>query len=124
MAGPKLRELYNSSFSQLLLNLSVYAVSSLTKKSSPSTTRATARSPPFSTPAAMASNTASPQSMPDFIAVCEPLILAKFRKPASSPIKEPPGKVNFGSELKPPLVTARAPRSEEHTTELQSRETL
>src|SRR5256885_10527526 len=47
----------------------------------------------------IASNTASPHNMPDFMAVCEPLILAKFRKPASSPIKEPPGKVNFGKEL-------------------------
>ncbi len=87
----------------------MYEVNSLTNKSSPSVTRAIARSPPFSTPAAIASNTASPHNMPDFMAVCEPLIFAKFKKPASSPIKQPPGKVNLGNELKPPFTTARAP---------------
>ena len=68
-----------------------------------------AKSPPLATPAAIASNTASPHNMPDFIAVCEPLIFEKFKKPASSPIKHPPGNVSLGRELKPPLTTARAP---------------
>ena len=51
----------------------------------------------------------SAASIPLFSAVCEPLILAGFRNPASQPTSTPPGNVNFGSDCSPPLLTARAP---------------
>jgi hypothetical protein len=38
-----------------------------------------------------------------------PLIRGKFTKPASSPIKAPPGKASFGTDWKPPSLIARAP---------------
>ena len=48
-------------------------------------------------------------SKDDFMAVWDPLILAKLRVPASSPINSPPGEVIFGCDCKPPLTIARAP---------------
>ena len=47
--------------------------------------------------------------MPDFIAVCVPLIFGTLRKPAASPISAPPGKVSRGIDCKPPSFSARAP---------------
>ncbi len=47
--------------------------------------------------------------MPDFIAVWLPLILATFMVPRSQPINAPPLNTIFGSELMPPLASARAP---------------
>ena len=41
---------------------------------------------------------ASEARIPDFIAVCDPLILETFKVPASHPIKAPPGKYNFGND--------------------------
>lgn len=35
-------------------------------------------------------------SIPDFIAVCVPLILGTFKKPAEQPITAPPGKAGYG----------------------------
>ena len=52
---------------------------------------------------ASASNAASAATMPDFIAVCVPLILGTLRKPAVSPIRAPPGKVELGDRLEPAL---------------------
>src|SRR3546814_5295086 len=49
----------------------------------------------------------SAASMPDFIAVCVPLMRGTLTKPAEQPISAPPGKARVG-------------RSEEHTSELQS----
>ena len=40
----------------------------------------------------------SAASVPLFIAVCVPLILAPFRNPASQPTSNPPGKVNLGKD--------------------------
>ena len=36
--------------------------------------------------------------MPDFIAVCVPLIRGTFRNPAEQPISAPPGKTSFGTD--------------------------
>ena len=47
--------------------------------------------------------------IPDFIALCIPLILGTFKNPAESPIKRPPGKVNFGIDCMPPSTKVRAP---------------
>ena len=47
--------------------------------------------------------------MPDFIAVCVPLIFGTLRKPAASPTSAPPGKTSFGIDWKPPSLSARAP---------------
>ena len=58
---------------------------------------------------AKAAVTLSAATIPDFIAVCVPLILAKFSVPASQPINNAPGMDIFGSEFKPPFVIARAP---------------
>ena len=52
---------------------------------------------------------ASAASMPDFIALCVPLILGTFTNPAEQPIKHPPGKTSFGTDCKPPSLIARAP---------------
>ena len=46
----------------------------------------------------IASNALSAASIPDFMAVCVPLIFVKTIKPASQPTKIPPGKVIFGLE--------------------------
>lgn len=35
-------------------------------------------------------------AVPDFIAVCVPLIFGTLRKPAEHPISAPPGKMGFG----------------------------
>ena len=42
--------------------------------------------------------TASAAIMPDFIAVCVPLMRGTFRKPALSPISAPPGNASFGTD--------------------------
>lgn len=55
--------------------------------------RPTGGSPTFNT-----SKHASAASMPDFMAVCVPLILTAFRNPAEQPTSAPPGNVSFGSE--------------------------
>jgi hypothetical protein len=47
------------------------------------------------------SKIASAATIPDFIAVCEPLILGTLRKPAEQPINAPPGNVNLGTACKP-----------------------
>ena len=47
--------------------------------------------------------------MPDFIAVCVPLILGTLRKPAVSPISAPPGNTSLGIDWNPPSDSARAP---------------
>jgi hypothetical protein len=47
--------------------------------------------------------------MPDFIAAWLPLMREALRKPASSPIRAPPGKTSFGSDCSPPAEIARAP---------------
>ena len=41
---------------------------------------------------------ASAAVMPDFIAVCVPLIFGTFKNPAVHPTKQPPGNVNFGTD--------------------------
>mmetsp|Transcript_11174 Transcript_11174/g.33243 ORF Transcript_11174/g.33243 Transcript_11174/m.33243 type:complete len:263 (+) Transcript_11174:202-990(+) len=51
----------------------------------------------------------SAASMPDFIAVCVPLIFGTLRKPAAQPTRAPPGKVSLGMLWKPPSFSARAP---------------
>lgn len=38
----------------------------------------------------------SAASMPDFMALCVPLTLGTFKKPASHPTNTPPGNVIFG----------------------------
>jgi hypothetical protein len=92
MNGLKLRARCSSSWSQLERNAAGYALNS-----SPSR------------PACSASHTASAASIPDFIAAWLPLIRDALRKPASSPIRQPPGKTNFGSDCRPPAEIARAP---------------
>lgn len=47
-------------------------------------------------PSVNAANAASAASIPDFIALCVPLIFGTFKNPAVQPIKQPPGKVSFG----------------------------
>mmetsp|Transcript_22690 Transcript_22690/g.75235 ORF Transcript_22690/g.75235 Transcript_22690/m.75235 type:complete len:215 (-) Transcript_22690:81-725(-) len=82
---------------------------------------AAAAASPFSSSAAASSASAgsgsacialkalSAASMPDFIAVCVPLILGTLRKPAAQPTRAPPGKVSLGMLWKPPSFSARAP---------------
>jgi hypothetical protein len=60
-------------------------------------------------PAATASNAASPASIPDLIAACEPLMRGAFRKPASPAASAPPGNASFGSDCRPLALIARAP---------------
>src|SRR5690554_6899592 len=57
----------------------------------------------------MAANAASAASMPDLMALCEPLIRGTFNKPALHPINAPPGKTSLGKDCKPPSEIARAP---------------
>ena len=40
----------------------------------------------------------SAASMPDFIAVCVPLIFGTLRKPGLHPAKQPPGNESFGTD--------------------------
>lgn len=42
------------------------------------------------------SKTDSAASIPDFIAVCEPLIFGTFKNPGLHPTKQPPGNDSFG----------------------------
>ena len=56
-----------------------------------------------------ASKIASAAVIPDFIAVCVPLIFGTFRNPAVSPTSSPPGNVSFGIDWMPPSLIARAP---------------
>src|SRR5579871_6412984 len=56
-----------------------------------------------------AAYTASAATMPDFIAVCVPLIFGTLRNPAASPTSTPPGKVRRGIDCRPPSFSARAP---------------
>jgi hypothetical protein len=51
----------------------------------------------------------SAASMPDLIAQWLPLMREAFRKPASSPIRQPPGNTSSGSDCRPPAAIARAP---------------
>ena len=60
-------------------------------------------------PAAIASCAFSAASMPDSMALCEPLMRGTLTKPAEQPISAPPGKVSFGTDCQPPSVMARAP---------------
>ena len=60
------------------------------------------------------SKIASAAVMPDFIAVCVPLIFGTFRKPAVQPTRQPPRKVSFGIDWKPPSFSARAPGTRRH----------
>ena len=48
-------------------------------------------------------------AMPDFMAVCEPLILAKFKGARVITNQQPAGKCILGCDCKPPLAIARAP---------------
>ena len=45
-----------------------------------------------------ASNALSAANMPDFIAVCVPLIFGTFNMPAVSPTSTPPGNASFGMD--------------------------
>jgi hypothetical protein len=56
-----------------------------------------------------ASQAASAASIPLFMALCVPLILATFTKPAEHPSKAPPGKFSFGTDCSPPSFSTRAP---------------
>ena len=64
--------------------------------------------PPEAAPPS-ASKIASAAVIPDFIAVCVPLIFGTFRNPAVSPTSSPPGNVSFGIDWMPPSLIARAP---------------
>ena len=81
-----LRTLYSSSHTHDFLSASGYASTTGAGSSLPS-----------------AANTASAQTMPDFIAVWVPLILGTLRKPAVSPISAPPGKHQLGNRLEAAL---------------------
>lgn len=52
---------------------------------------------------------ASAASMPLFMALCVPFILATFINPAEQPISAPPGKLRIGTDWRPPSVRTRAP---------------
>lgn len=54
-------------------------------------------------------NIALAASIPDLIAVCDPLIFKTFINPALHPTSIPPGSTNFGIEKYPPEFNARAP---------------
>ena len=54
-------------------------------------------------------NTSEEAIIPDFIAVCVPLIFGVFSVPASHPINAPPGKESFGKDCQPPSFKALAP---------------
>lgn len=56
-----------------------------------------------------ASKAHSAASIPLFIAVCVPLILATFMKPAVQPMSAPPGKASCGMLCRPPSFSALAP---------------
>ena len=60
-------------------------------------------------PAARAANACSAASIPDSMALCEPLMRGTLTKPAAQPISAPPGKASFGTDCQPPSVIARAP---------------
>ena len=47
--------------------------------------------------------------MPDFIAVCEPLIFENTNVPALSPTIKPPENSIFGNDWRPPFMSALAP---------------
>jgi hypothetical protein len=62
---------------------------------------------------------ASAAVMPDFIAVCVPLILGTFRNPAVQPTRQPPGKGQFRNRLEAafiqrPRAIGNAPPAFEH----------
>ena len=46
--------------------------------------------------------------IPDFTAVCVPLIFGTFKKPAEHPTSIPPGKYNLGIDWYPPSFKALA----------------
>ncbi len=60
-------------------------------------------------PPETAAKAASAASIPDFIALCEPLIRGTLTKPAEQPISAPPGNTSFGIDCSPPSLIARAP---------------
>ena len=60
-------------------------------------------------PSAMALAASSAASMPDRIALWEPLMRGTFTKPAAQPSSTPPGKLSLGTDCQPPSVMARAP---------------
>jgi hypothetical protein len=42
--------------------------------------------------------------IPDFIAVCTPLIFGVFKKPGLHPIKQPPGNESFGIDFSKRII--------------------
>lgn len=55
------------------------------------------------------SKAASAASIPDFIAVCAPLIFTAFKNPAAQPSSAPPGNVRRGRAWYPPSFSVLAP---------------